>query len=273
MFKKLFSKHEPENNNESNSSIDTDIPQRGERAAEKLLCDNKNPSNREEIIAKSKALVGGHNIGPNVEEHKMGYNIGPNNNNPIIPNNLEFSVPKRNVTQPLPVIEINNNKEFVEEEEHIDSTYITPDEKFYTEPIAKVKPLEYELECPQGNPTQGIIKEAYVVIPSDQVRTSEEQATEDDRSFDEILAALEDEPFGETERILKGNVKSSTTVRVVYDELGRLANNLYKFNIPLSKFIENYDMEVASLGYSTAIDEEGKQVTINPSLCCTIEIY
>lgn len=268
MFKKLFSKHEPESNNESNYSIDSNIPQRGERAAEKLLCDNKNTSNREEIIAKSKALVEGHKIGPNVEGHKMGYKIGPNNNNPIIPNNLEFSVPKRNVTQPLPVIEINNSKEFEEEEEHIDSTYITPDEKFYTEPKAKEKPLEYELEDPQG-----ITKEDYVAIPSDQVRSSEEQATEDDRSFDEILAALEDEPFGETERILKGNVKSSTTVRVVYDELGRLANNLYKFNIPLSKFIENYEMEIASLGYSTAIDEEGKQVTINPSLCSTIEIY
>ncbi|MBD8523901.1 hypothetical protein [Lysinibacillus fusiformis] len=258
MFKKLFSKHEPDNNNESNYNIDTDIPQRGERAAEKLLCDNKTPSDREEIIAKSKALVEG---------------IGPNKNNPIIPNNLEFSVPKRNVTQPLPVIEINNNKEFVVEVEHIDSTYITPDEKFYTEPKAKEKPLEYELEDPEGIPTQGIIKEDYVAIPSDQVRTSEEQDKEDDRDFDEILAALEEEPFGETERILKGNVKSSTTVRVVYDELGRLANNLYKFNIPLSKFIENYDMEVASLGYSTAIDEEGKHVTINPSLCCTIEIY
>lgn len=259
MFKKLFSKHEPDNNNESNYSIDSDIPQRGERAAEKLLGNNKNPSDREEIIAKSKALV---------EGHKMGLKIGPNNNNPIIPNNLEISVPKRNVTQPLPVIEINNNKEFVEEEEHIDSTYITTDEKFYTEPNAKTKPVEYELEDQQG-----ITEEYYDDIPSDQVRTSEEQASEDERNFDEILAALEAEPFGETERILNGNVKSSTTVRVVYDEFGRLENRIYNFDIPLSKFIENYDMEIASLGYSTAIDEEGKQVTINPSLCCTIEIY
>ncbi|SPU40743.1 Uncharacterised protein [Lysinibacillus capsici] len=272
MFKKLFSKHDPDNNNESNYSFDNDIPQRGERAAEKLLGNNKNPSDREEIIAKSKALVEGHKmelkIGPNVEGHKTGLKIGPNNNNPIIPNNLEISVPKRNVTQPLPVIEINNNKEFVEEEEHIDSTYITPDEKFYTEPNAKTKPVEYELEDQQG-----ITEEDYDDIPSDQVRTSDEQATEDDRNFDEILAALEAEPFGETERILKGNVKSSTTVRVVYDEYGRLENRIYNFDIPLSKFIENYDMEIASLGYSTAIDEEGKQVTINPSLCCTIEIY
>ncbi|MFJ7890393.1 hypothetical protein ACIQYL_20235 [Lysinibacillus xylanilyticus] len=253
MFKKLFGgKNEQSLNGEENHQLnDIGIPQRGENATKKLL-EVGSPGNREEIIAKSQELV----------EGKMTIQTGQNGGSPLMPNNLEPKREQRNLAQPLPVIQINNHKEGNPSSDsvEINNDYITPDERFYTEPTLTVNNEEIEEELLETTKKDNIISSA-------------EQDDLEEQEIAAIIAAYDNDPLAETGSIITGNTKSKTTVRIVYDEDEKIYSSIFNFKIPLAKFIENYDSEVASLGYSSAIDEEGRYITLNPSKCYSIEIY
>lgn len=216
-------------------------------------------TNRDAIIAKSKQLTD-----QRVKEVAMPGNT-KEYRSPLMATSLEQHNLETVHQSAVPVIEVNNLGEETMDSVIINSEYITKDEELYTQEKTHSNPNNSNSHRTDSYPVNDIMYEGN--------GTTVDPDIDEDAEIAAIMEQLDKDPYADTSEFGKEIVEKSTSVKVVYDHNESVKTVTYHFGIPISKFLDIYEMEVASQGYFCSEDVNGTHVTVNPNKCYTIEIF
>lgn len=253
-----------------------EIPQRAATATKELEAqvlnsntnnDNKaahQVSNREAIIAKSRQLT----------EHRMEESAPTGSTkeyrSPLMATALEQPSLETVNQSTVPLIEVNNPSDETMDSEIMNRDYITNDEILYTQSHSQHTQNNVVPNDP-GN-------DADVVYPVHEIgegggNNPGKLDIDEEAEIAEIIAQWEEDPYADASDTGNEAIGKLTTVKVIYDNAEFIETATFQFNMPLSIFIDAYEMEIASQGYFSAKDINGTYVTVNPNKCFTIEIF
>lgn len=281
--KKIFPRNSEKNSLTNQAEFieqdDTVIPPRAANATKELegqsiqsktndgaVPGGQNEIDRNAIIAKSRELVEHKIDGPDSHRGNKPYS------SPLMASTLEQPKSEIKNQNAVPFIKVNNEVETMDSE-LINREYITNDEILYTQ--SNQQQLQQDvLSIPSGHgmseantyPTfeNG---DGAIYKPGGEVDIDEEA------EIAAMIEQLEQDPYADATELGKDKVSKTTSVKVVYDHAEFIDTATYQFQMPISIFLDAYDMEISTRGYFSAKDINGTYVTVNPNKCYTIEIY